>query len=115
MWHNIDSVPELNSIISGAAGGTTGFILILKHSTRCSISSMAKNRLEKGKDERIAYYIIDVIGNRAISNALAETADVRHESPQAFLYNGSDLIEVTSHMAIRPGELSAHVDALIQN
>lgn len=115
MWQSILSVAELNTIISESGSGTRGFKLILKHSNRCSVSSMAKNRVEKSRDERITYYIIDVIGNRDVSNSLAESTDVRHESPQAFLYNGSTLIDVTSHMAIRPGEISEHIDSLIQS
>lgn len=114
MWQSILSVAELNSIISESPAGADKFNLILKHSNRCSVSSMAKNRVEKSRDERITYYIIDVIANRDVSNFLADFTEVRHESPQAFLYNGSSLIEVTSHMAIRPGEISEHVDSLIQ-
>ena len=75
---------------------------------------MAKNRLERSPDPRISYFIIDVIGDRPISNALANLAGVSHESPQAFLYNGSVLIDVKSHMAISPGELSKRIDSLIQ-
>lgn|SRR5690554_2098958 len=115
MWHNIESASALNSILSGSAEDSPRFFLIFKHSTRCSISSMAKSRVEKGQDDRISYYLIDVIGNREVSNLLAELSGVRHESPQAFLYQGSNLIEVTSHMAIRSGEISTHVDSLIQN
>ena len=115
MWHNILSEAELNSIISGSDAGTGKFNLIFKHSNRCSVSSMAKSRVEKSPDERITYYIIDVIRNRDVSNSLAESTGMRHESPQAFLFNGSSLVEVASHMAIRPGEISEHVDALIQN
>ena len=115
MWHNIVSVAELNSVISESGSGIGKFNLILKHSNRCSVSSMSKNRLEKNPDERITYYIIDVIGHRDVSNSLAETTEVRHESPQAFLFNGPSLVDVTSHSSIRPGEISEHVDSLIQN
>jgi len=114
MWHNISSVAELNTIISDAGSGTGKFNLILKHSTRCSVSSMAKNRIEKNPDARINYYIINVISNRDVSNALADSTGVRHESPQALLFNGSSLVDVTSHSAIRPAEISERVDSLIQ-
>jgi len=75
---------------------------------------MAKNRLERNPDPRISYFMIDVIGDRPISNALANLTGVNHESPQAFLFNGSILIDVKSHMAISPGELSKRMDSLLQ-
>ena len=114
MWQDILSVAELNTLISDPLAGIGDFNLILKHSNRCSVSSMAKNRIEKNRDERITYYIINVIANRDVSDALADLTGIRHESPQAFLFNGPSLVEAKSHSAIRPSEISELVDSLIQ-
>ena len=42
--------------------------LIFKHSTRCSISSMAKNRLERETPpENVDFYYLDLISYRELS------------------------------------------------
>ena len=67
--------------------------LIFKHSTRCSISSMAKNRLEKETTpEGIDFYYLDLIKYRNISKIVAETFDVNHESPQILLIKNGECI-----------------------
>ncbi len=113
-WSEISSEDELNKILSGALNSSQKFPLILKHSKRCVLSGMAKNRLERNVDDRLSYYIIDVIANRNISNLLAEKTGVRHESPQMFLFNGNSLISVKSHMAIDSSEVSTKLDSLIR-
>lgn len=113
-WSEISSKDDLDKILAGASGSSQKFPLILKHSKRCVLSSMAKNRLERNIDDRLQYYIIDVIANRAISNLLAEKTGVRHESPQMFLFSGTNLISVKSHMAIDSSEVITRLDSLIR-
>lgn len=114
LWQSITTETDLNNLLSGSEIEPVMYCLILKHSHRCAISTMAKSRLERKIDSRIAYYIIDVINHRQVSNALAAATGVAHESPQAFLFNGSLMIDVRSHMGISPSELSKRVDSLIQ-
>lgn len=113
MWHEIQSTDELNEIISEQNSGK--YNLILKHSTRCGISTMAKGRIEKNPDSRLGYFIINVLTHRDVSNSLAEMTGVQHESPQAFLFQENSLLDVKSHNAIRPDEFSQHLDKLIEN
>ncbi|GAB3418196.1 bacillithiol system redox-active protein YtxJ [Niabella aquatica] len=83
--------------------------LIFKHSTRCSISSVIKNRLYKGTlPENIDFYYLDLIANRDISNAIAEKYEVAHESPQALLIKDGRCIFNESHSAI-------YMDEIIEN
>lgn len=114
LWHAITSQSELDNLVSGIERPAGEYYLILKHSNRCAISTMAKSRLERKPDQRLTYYIIDVINSRPLSNGLAEATGVQHESPQAFLFNGTTLLDVKSHMSISPGELSKRIDSLIQ-
>ena|SRR5690606_24919808 len=114
LWQSITNEAELNSLLSGNGTAPGTYFLILKHSSRCAISAIAKNRLERKADPRISYFLIDVIHHRQISNALAEASGVQHESPQAFLYNGTTVVDVKSHMGISAGELSKRLDSLIQ-
>ncbi|MCC5920471.1 MAG: bacillithiol system redox-active protein YtxJ [Cyclobacteriaceae bacterium] len=77
-------------------------VLIYKHSTRCSISSMALNRLERGWEDGISIktYFLDLISYRNLSNAVASEFGVMHESPQVLLIKDQECIFHESHMGI---------------
>jgi bacillithiol system protein YtxJ len=113
-WTKIDKTEEFLDA-ARVTDPSKPFTIILKHSTRCAISSMAKNRLERSPDPRINYFIVDIISNRSLSNFIAEETGVRHESPQSFLYAGGQLIDVKSHMAIDPVEVVRRLGMIIQN
>ena len=76
-------------------------VVIFKHSTRCSISSMAKSRLEREKPvDNVAFYYLDLIRYRPISNKVAEVFQVHHESPQVLIIKNGDCIYDESHNGI---------------
>jgi bacillithiol system protein YtxJ len=80
--------------------------LIFKHSTRCSISSMAKHRLEKGvAPGEIDFYYLDLIKHRNISQKVAEEFDVSHESPQVLLIKNGECVYDESHSGISMDEI----------
>ena len=80
--------------------------LIFKHSTRCSISSMAKSRLERGTTpENIDFYYLDLIKYRDISQKVAEYFDVSHESPQILLIKNGECIYDESHSGISMSDI----------
>lgn len=78
-------------------------VFLFKHSTRCSISAMAKNNLERhwstGDDLCNAYYL-DLLQHRDVSNKIEEITGITHQSPQAIVLKGSDIIYDESHSAI---------------
>ena len=111
-WREILRASQLDEVLDKGADGR--FALILKHSYRCGLSSMAKSRIERLPDPRLDYYVIDVVNNRDISRKLSEFTGVQHESPQAFLFEGARLIEVKSHMAISPAEVPRRLDLIAQ-
>jgi bacillithiol system protein YtxJ len=81
-------------------------VIIFKHSTRCSISSMAKTRLERSvAPESVAFYYLDLIRYRAISNKLAEEFGVHHESPQILLIRNGTCVYDESHNGISMEEI----------
>ena len=85
--------------------------LIFKHSTRCSISSMVKNRLEKGEEQnKIDFYLLDLIKHRDISNSIVETFNIHHESPQVLLIKNGECIFSESHYDIRFDEILEQAD-----
>lgn len=90
--------------------------LIYKHSTRCGISSAAKNRLENSPPPPdMDFYYLDVVADRALSQQIAADLNVRHESPQVLLiYNGQCVYD-DSHQGIRMDRIAAQKNSLQQN
>ena len=85
---------------------TTRPQLIFKHSTRCSTSALVKGRLERAKPpESIDFYYLDLIGNRPISNYIAETFFVEHESPQVLLIRNGECVYDESHLGITMNDI----------
>lgn len=80
--------------------------VIFKHSTRCSISGVAKNRLERSKvPGNVDFYFLDLIRNREISNKIAEDFSVYHESPQVLLIKNGECVYDESHSGISMDEI----------
>ena len=76
-------------------------VLIFKHSTRCGISSIILNRFEKKiKDTELDFYLLDVLKNRNISNLIADTFNIQHESPQLILIKNGKVGAYGSHSAV---------------
>jgi bacillithiol system protein YtxJ len=84
--------------------------VIFKHSTRCSISSVAKNRLDKaGTPNGADFYYLDLINHRNISNYIAELYKVRHESPQVLVIKNGECVYDESHMGISMQQIEAQI------
>ncbi|MCW3121314.1 MAG: hypothetical protein JWQ38_806 [Flavipsychrobacter sp.] len=82
-------------------------VVIFKHSTRCSISSMAKSRLEREKQaDNVLFYYLDLIRHRPISNKVAEDFQVHHESPQVLLIKNGSCVYEESHNGITMRDIS---------
>jgi bacillithiol system protein YtxJ len=80
--------------------------VIFKHSTRCSISSMALSRLERADaNDAIDFYYLDLIKYRPISAQIATQFHVAHESPQILLIQKGACTYDESHMGINMEEL----------
>lgn len=80
-----------------------GYCIIYKHSTRCSISLMAKRRIEMDAAEvpdNLPVYFLDLIKHRDISNQIAQDFHVHHESPQLLLIKDGECILDQSHSGI---------------
>src|SRR5690606_28995541 len=71
-------------------------VLIFKHSTRCSISSMSLDRLlRKWQDsdaEKVTPYYLDLIASREVSDLVGREFRVPHESPQVLLIKNGEAI-----------------------
>jgi bacillithiol system protein YtxJ len=81
--------------------------LIFKHSTRCSISKMALKFFERDWKEELEVdcYFLDILNNRNLSNQIAETFHVHHESPQIIVIRNTECILDASHSDISVEEV----------
>lgn len=80
--------------------------VIFKHSTRCSISIMAKSRLDKATTVTgIDFHFLDLLKHRSLSNKIAEDFKVYHESPQVLLIKDTECIYDESHSGITIDEI----------
>lgn len=100
-WQKLQSADQLAEIKSLS---NTKPVMIFKHSTRCSISSMALNRLERAwKEEdnnKIEPYYLDLIAYRSLSGEVAQKFDVMHESPQVLIIKEGECVHTNSHGGI---------------
>ncbi len=102
-WKILNNAGQLDEIVKASFERPQ---VIFKHSTRCSISSVAKNRLEKsGTPENMDFYYLDLINYREISNAVADTFKVYHESPQVLVIKDGECVYDESHMSISMDEI----------
>ena len=110
IWKNLEQLIALEEIDKASF---THPILIFKHSTRCSISDVAKARLDKEENlNGVDFYYLDLIKHRDISNALAEKYNVHHESPQILLINKGECVYDESHIGITMAEIKEQVASL---
>ncbi|MEZ4984611.1 MAG: bacillithiol system redox-active protein YtxJ [Saprospiraceae bacterium] len=87
--------------------------LIFKHSTRCSISAFAKNRLESQWDipaDLLKPYYLDLIAHREVSNKVASHFGIDHESPQVLLIRDGMCVYDASHLAITVDAILAQLE-----
>jgi bacillithiol system protein YtxJ len=80
--------------------------VIFKHSTRCSASQLVKNRLERNtQPPGIDFYFLDLISYRNVSNEIAETFQVYHESPQILLIKNGECVYDENQLSIDMNEI----------
>jgi bacillithiol system protein YtxJ len=102
-WLSLEKEQQLDEIIQLSHDVHIDAVAIFKHCTRCSISSMAKNRLERSwnpNNKNIPVYYLDLISFRQLSNEVANRFDLIHESPQLLLIQKGELKAHASHSAI---------------
>jgi bacillithiol system protein YtxJ len=102
-WINLTTTAQIDAIKAAQ-----GYSIIFKHSTRCSISMMAKKRFElDGKlfdGNNTPLYFLDLINYRELSKSVAEVFNVHHESPQLLLIKDGECILDQSHSSISAEE-----------
>jgi len=109
-WNKLSDIAQLDELVKASNDKP---VLIFKHSTRCSISSTALDRLERSwkseEVEGLEPYYLDLIQFRNISGAVAEKFDVEHQSPQVLIIKEGKAVYDASHYDIRYQELLKHL------
>ena len=81
--------------------------VIFKHSSRCAVSSLVLNKLEKSACSPAAdFYVLDLIKHRDVSDKIAEEFSVYHESPQILVIRNGECIYDESHFAINMDDIA---------
>lgn len=100
-WNQLTNAKQLDQIDEESKDQK---ILILKHSTRCSISAASLNRLERKWNEdnskQVKPYFLDLLNHRDISDAIAERYKVEHHSPQTLVIFKGKCVFSQSHSEI---------------
>lgn len=102
-WIPLRSIDDLEQVIYLSQEKPQ---VIFKHSTRCNISSVAKNRLERADvPGELQFHYLDLISYRPLSNAVADRFAVEHESPQILVIKNGKCVYNESHMGIDMDEI----------
>lgn len=112
-WEEITSLEQLEKIKEYSEKQP---VIIYKHSTRCGISSLAIDRLKRAWNAEemrsVQTYFLNLINYREISQAIADTFGVAHESPQLLLIKNGKCAFHASHMAISYQALKNQLGAI---
>jgi len=113
-WIELKTEDQLASLVKESFENP---VLIFKHSTRCSISSMALDRLERAwksdEVEGLNAYYLDLLEHRPISNQIASAFQVDHESPQILIFSQGNCIYNNSHMGISYHEVKRVFESVV--
>lgn len=103
-WIELNSLEQVNLIKEKSAEKAQ---VIFKHSTRCGVSGIAKNRLERSEAIPGAdFYFLDLIRYRSVSDAVSEIFSVYHESPQVLVIRNGECIYDESHSGINMDDIA---------
>ncbi len=106
-WIDLNSIQQLADIRELSK---TRPQVIFKHSSRCSISTMAKSRLERDEQPEAGdFYFLDLLKHRSLSNQIAEDFAVPHESPQVILIKNTACVYEESHSGIQMDEIAEQI------
>lgn len=106
-WNHLNEEESLDQLIAESKDHP---VVVFKHSTRCSISAAALDRLERKWDQNemsgTKPYFLDLIRYRDLSNRVAEKFQVPHQSPQIMVIREGKIVHDASHFSISYEEVN---------
>ena len=107
-WERLTSPEELDALLERSIEVPQ---LIFKHSSRCSLSSMAFNRLQTDLPN-VGQYFLDIIKYRELSNLIAQKFEITHQSPQILIIHNQRCIFDTSHFNISSSVINEEINLI---
>ena len=110
-WIVLKDTSQLDALIKESFNSPC---ILYKHSSRCSLSTIVKMRLENSEQipGSILKYLLPVIEFRNLSNKVSDIFDVYHESPQMLLIQNGECILESSHLDIHADEIADHLSSI---
>lgn len=106
----MESVKTREDVLALFDASRVSPVFLLKHSTRCPVSSWALTEFELAARElgtKARFAVLDLIAHRDTSNFIAEHTGIRHESPQVFFLKSGQVQETATHEAVKATSLAA--------
>ncbi|NNC84407.1 MAG: bacillithiol system redox-active protein YtxJ [Flavobacteriales bacterium] len=110
MWTALRSLDQWEQIVKKSHDTPQ---LIFKHSTRCGVSRMVLREFEREWQGDHPCYYLDLLAHRDVSNAIAESTGVLHQSPQIIILKEGKAIYDASHQSISAQESLAKIEIAI--
>ncbi|SNB42385.1 conserved hypothetical protein [Flavobacterium psychrophilum] len=107
-WKPLSDLGQLNEIKDLSHEKT---VVIFKHSTRCSVSRMVLKQFENEYklENKLALYFLDLLVHRDISNEIANSFGIVHQSPQLIVIQKGVAVYNVSHESIDANDLGRFV------
>ena len=85
--------------------------VVFKHSPSCGRSYLAMNVVKgfAADHPEVEVYVVDVLDQRDLSEAIADRHGIRHESPQSIVMVGGEAVWSGSHASITAESLRQRV------
>ncbi len=99
-WNILETEEQFLTLLK-----SEGTFAIFKHSTRCSISVMAKNRVEREWNFDFPIYYLDLLQHRNVSNLIEAKSNIQHQSPQIIVFQDGLPIYDATHNAISVNDI----------
>ena len=104
-FYTLDAITQLDEIDEISH---TKSVVLFKHSTRCSISRFALKRFDAEfnyDEDKIDWFLLDLLNHRDISNEMANRYNVQHQSPQIIVVRNGKAVFSSTHDAIDANDL----------
>ena len=110
-WVSLTTEEQLEEIDRLSYNPEIKGILLFKHSTRCSISSMALSRLERNlkASDVLPTYLLHLLDYRLVSQQVTEHYQIAHESPQILIIKNGKCVFHASHSDINAADIQSAV------